>query len=135
MVAYSFAPRFADAVARGIKRQTVRGPRRRHARAGEPVQLYAGMRTKQCRKLVAADPIVREVRHIEIAIDRGLPWVIAGISIDGVPLDDYSIERFAAADGFAGGPMSARREMGLFWLAAHPGVEHFEGVVIHWGDA
>ncbi|WP_447727258.1 hypothetical protein [Sphingomonas koreensis] len=135
MVAYSFAPQFVDAVASGAKLQTVRAPRRRHAQAGEPVQLYAGMRTKHCRKLVPVDPTVLDVRHITIRLSDADPsLVIDAIEIEGVPLSDAEIEVFATADGFGTAP-SARRRMGLFWQKAHPGVEHFEGVVIRWGDA
>lgn len=49
MVAYSFHPRFVDAILGGTKRQTIRMHRRRHARPGEEMQLYAGMRTRHCR--------------------------------------------------------------------------------------
>jgi hypothetical protein len=46
MVAYSFAPQFIDTIRSGTKCQTIRPiGKRRHARTGEPVQLYTGMRT------------------------------------------------------------------------------------------
>lgn len=64
MVAYSFHRMFAPDVEAMIKRQTVRAHRKRHARIGEPVQLYTGMRTKQCRKLVIPDPICHRVDEI-----------------------------------------------------------------------
>ena len=50
MVAYSFRPRFIEPILGGRKRQTIRAiGRRRHARPGDPLQLYAGMRTRNCR--------------------------------------------------------------------------------------
>ena len=54
MVAYNFQKQFADAVERGEKRQTIRAPRRdgRHAKVGDKLQLYTGMRTKQCGMIV-----------------------------------------------------------------------------------
>lgn len=58
MVAYNFQAQFADAVHRGFKRQTIRAPRKHgHVQAGAPVQLYTGMRTRGCRKLIDPDPI------------------------------------------------------------------------------
>lgn len=52
MVAYNFQKRFAPLVESGEKRQTIRPVgKRRHARPGDALQLYTGMRTKSCRKL------------------------------------------------------------------------------------
>ena len=53
MAALNFQKRFAEAVETGEKRQTIR---RRRAdghdpKAGDPLYLYTGMRTKACRKL------------------------------------------------------------------------------------
>ena len=133
MVAYSFAPQFVEAVSTLKKRQTVRGLRKRHARPGEPIQLYAGMRTKYCRKLVTPDPVCRDVRHIRIDIDARAHFVITAIAIDGVHLSDDEIEAFAMADGFGGALADgfARQRMGLFWLKHHEW-NLFEGVVIRW---
>lgn len=59
MVAYNFDWRFADMVASGRKDLTLRRepPGARHAQAGEPVQLYVGLRTRDARKLIRPDPI------------------------------------------------------------------------------
>lgn len=141
MVAYSFAPQFADQVASLTKRQTVRADRKRHARPGEPVQLYAGMRTRQCRKLVDIDPVYVDVRPIEIDfycdwLDNHPQWsaYICYLSIDGKALTDAEIEAFAEADGFnpdrLNDGLSARR-MAKFW-AKHHGLGGFAGVVINW---
>lgn len=61
MVAYSFRQRFVAPIQVGLgtiehipgteyapKRQTIRANRKRHARPGEELQLYCGMRTKGC---------------------------------------------------------------------------------------
>ena len=48
MVAYSFKARFAEPILAGTKLHTVRAPRKRDARPGEELQLYRGMRTRQC---------------------------------------------------------------------------------------
>ena len=48
MVAYSFKRRFREPILAGSKQQTIRADRKRHARRGEALQLYTGMRTTQC---------------------------------------------------------------------------------------
>lgn len=90
MVAYNFQKQFAASVATGQKRQTIRAERKRHARVGEPVQLYTGMRTKVCRKLVDPDPICTDRRTV--AITEG------AAHIDNRPL--HAPDAFAQADGF-----------------------------------
>lgn len=63
MVAYSFQKRFVPKILAGLepgpwlpgmKRHTMRQPRlgrSRHARPGDTIQLYMGMRTKHCRQI------------------------------------------------------------------------------------
>ncbi|AJP73146.1 hypothetical protein [Sphingomonas hengshuiensis] len=131
MVAYSFAPMFAEAVASLAKRQTVRAFRKRHARPGEALQLYTSMRTRSCRKLLAVDPVCVDLRHILIAHGALQPLFI---SIEGRDLDRDEIEAFAIADGFGGGAEPdglAADRMADFWLRHH-GAESFGGVVIRW---
>lgn len=68
MPAYNFRKQFAPLVESGQKRQTIRTiGKRRHARAGEPLQLYTGQRTKACRKLFSPDP---ECDHLEKAVKQ-----------------------------------------------------------------
>lgn len=146
MVAYNFKAVFAGQVAALTKLQTVRAERRRHARAGEGVQLYYGMRSAQCRKLVTPDPTCRDVRSVTIVTNPLVEDFIASIAIDGLPLDREGIEAFARADGFApeivgdwrlqrtGRIGSARWNMGAFWQAAH-GAGRFDGVLIRWVPA
>lgn len=133
MVAYSFKARFGDPIVTLEKRQTVRGSRKRHARPGEPMQLYQAMRTKHCRKLLDIDPICRDVRDIKIIICAAHPELVAAIRIEGVALDDGAIETFAWDDGFRpdAPDLSARLDMGRFWLRAH-GEAIFQGVVLRW---
>ncbi len=132
MVAYSFRAQFAPSIVALEKLQTVRGHRGRHARPGEAMQLYAGMRTKYCRKLLAVDPLCRDVRQIFIGLNAMHPQRIEAISIDGLALDDAAIEAFAIADGFGGALADgfARRRMGEFWRD-HPS-NRFDGVVLRW---
>jgi hypothetical protein len=69
MVAYNFKEQFAFMVASGQKRQTIRASRKRHVMPGEAIQLYTGMRTKACRKLVDPDPICTSVIAIRIDVN------------------------------------------------------------------
>ncbi|SIQ24335.1 hypothetical protein SAMN05880590_102761 [Rhizobium sp. RU35A] len=144
MVSYGFKSYFAPQIEDGSKTHTIRQHRRRHAHPGEPLQLYVGMRTRHCRKIIA-DPICRSVRPIVIMSSDLIDAGIAYIEIDGMPLRRDEIEAFAASDGFAPdrlrglAPQSligqtARETMGRFWRATHNGTR-FEGVIIRWGDA
>lgn len=143
MVAYSFASPFRDQVATLTKRQTIRGDRRRHARPGEPVQLFAAMRTRACVKLVASDPICTTVVPIEISTSVLIDELLAEVVINGMPLHRDEIEAFAAADGFgvdafgdvrwrtAGRKGTARYNMGDWWGEKH-GYGRFSGWLIRW---
>lgn len=119
MVAYSFHKRFADLVAAGHKRQTIRAHRKRHARPGEPVQLYTGMRTRHCRKLISPDPICVSVRNIGIDV-AGAMFALESDGFEPIT------EAFALADGFQN--IDA---MLAFWRQNH-GAEMFHGVMIQW---
>lgn len=148
MVAYSFKPFFTPQIEALTKRQTVRSQRKRHARPGEQVQLFTGMRTSTCRKLVDPDPVCIRVRPISIVINISaeVDALITSISIEDIPLDRKEIEAFAIADGFGidhlgdtlfkatGRRGSARANMGHFWAEEH-GYGLFEGVLIEWGPA
>lgn len=136
MVAYSFNKRFADPIASGhpatgvVKRQTIRALRKRHARPGELLQIYQGMRTKHCRKIIS-DPVCVAVRPIELFValgyvrfnDTGEAFGMTGM------LDD-----FARQDGFL-----HWADLQAFWQAAHPEASDpkmaFPGVLIRWEPA
>ena len=160
MVAYSFHRIFAPQVEALTKCQTVRGERRRHARIGEPVQLYAGMRTRQCRKLIAVDPICDFVAPIRIYVPEPVaptarpivPAEQVRIEIMGRELDDAETLVFAIADGF--GSVSVECEdkvwrgsgiegfdhvspvscFGAWWWQDH-GAGWWQGVLIRWSPA
>lgn len=126
MVAYNFKSGFVPAIQLGRKCQTVRRHRKRHARPGEPVQLYTGMRTRSCRKLIDPDPICTRLDAITIDVGRQHPDCIGDIVVNGIPLDREQMAAFAFADG-----LRTVALFGRFWLATH-GAGLFEGVVVHW---
>lgn len=139
MVAYSFKPFFAPQIVDRIKLQTIRADRRRHARPGEPLQLFIGMRTRYCRKIIA-DPICIAVSPIVIEIEYGL---ITHISVDGHELSEGEMEAFARQDGFApeyyNEPSgmcgrSAIENMETFWIDNRGGRGTFQDVLIRWGE-
>lgn len=126
MVAYSFNKRFAPAIVDGLKTHTIRaerGPKGRHARPGEPVQLYVGMRTKYCQKLLEPDPVCERVDAIMILMDE---TEILAICINGVYLHTRELEAFSRSDGFKG-----LKDMHEFWVKEH-GPRNFNGVLIQW---
>jgi hypothetical protein len=113
MVAYSFKERFAEAILDGTKGGTIRGNRKRHARPGEELQLYRGMRTKQCvliarKQCLTVEPITLDFwKHQFFFGDRAL----STHATDGRILTSHAaLERFARFDGF-----SSLAEMVEFW--------------------
>lgn len=132
MVAYSFNKRFIDPIRVGLsrislsfdcppKRQTIRAVgKRRHARPGEILQLYTGMRTKQCEKI--GDARCTEVLPIAMKVTE---HTIA-ILLNDVPIGGGYIHAFAQSDGFAHG-----EDMLAFWLREH-GKGRFDGLLIKW---
>lgn len=123
MPAYNFQRRFVRPIQRGTKTQTIRRiGKRRHARPGEPIQLYAGMRTKKCRKVVR-DVLCREVSDIEIEIgDSGFE----SIDINGILLPKKQWRAFAKRDGF-----NSVQEFYELFKRMH-GTGKFHGVLIQW---
>lgn len=123
MVAYSFQRQFVAPIRTGTKDQTIRGPRRRHARPGEAMQLYAGMRTRHCEKIIP-DPVCKAV--VPIRIDFRPTESESTIQVDGVILVRAAREVFALQDGF-----ESLAAMQAFWLTHH-GPGPFHGFVITW---
>ncbi|WP_432736509.1 hypothetical protein [Maridesulfovibrio sp. FT414] len=121
MVAYNFKDEFAGKVESGMKRQTIRAHRKRHARPGERLQLYSRMRRKDCRKLVHPDPQCVSVEPIHISMVDGT----LAVQVNGRDLDEDWRTDLARADGF-----ESDQEMGLFFKSAH-GLP-FSGVLIRW---
>lgn len=124
MVAYNFKVGFAPRIIDGTKRQTIRLPRKRHARPGEGVQLFTGMRTRCCRKLIDPDPICISVSEISFEVppsDERMMMEMDGLA--RMPVDDL----FAIDDGFR-----SAHEMMRWWRLTH-GAGRFDGVLIKWG--
>ncbi len=155
MVAYSFNRRFVPAIESGIKSQTIRAHRRRHARPGERLQLYTGMRTRACR-LIRDDVVCSRIDEINIdlmslaglAVPKtrvDLARILVRwsdklvVSVNGKPLDRAECEALATRDGFSGWQFDSAAlppfaAMVLFWMGTHgPGM--FEGVMISWEQA
>ncbi|OJY33167.1 MAG: hypothetical protein BGP11_05445 [Rhodobacterales bacterium 65-51] len=123
MVAYSFQRRFAPRIEDGTKCQTIRAHRRRHARPGEALQLYVGMRTRSCQKIIP-DPLCTSVERIRLAFDR--EGLIYSVIVDRQPVDN--LDSFAVADGFG-----SIADMSKFWAAQHgDDLVEFVGVLISW---
>jgi hypothetical protein len=106
MVAINFSPQFADLVASGAKRQTIRQKAR--CKVGDKLQLYTGQRTKKCRKL--ADAICSHVFKITMPL-RDNPFITP---------------EFAKADGF-----NDANEM-QWWFRNRYKTLIFEGYLIKW---
>lgn len=130
MVAYSFKKQFVAPIREGLlvppmratlypKRQTIRAGRKRHARPGEELQLYCGMRTKGCfligrARCVSAEPIE-------------LCWGAVHATVHFESGGRRLTNEFARADGFKN-----IDDMRRFWEAEHPDVDTFRGVLVRW---
>lgn len=137
MVAYSFKRRFAEPIQAGLepgplvtgmKRQTIRAHRKRHARPGETVQLYTGMRTRHC--LLLGVGVCAAVVPIRLILRPPYALIVDGIvrhqGTDAETL--MGLDGFARLDGFPDG----WEEMRAFWAASHPLTTAFDGVLIRW---
>jgi hypothetical protein len=131
MVAYSFNTAFIADIEAGTKRQTIRLPRKRHARPGEMVQLFTAMRTKHCRKIIP-DQICVGVDEVIFDL-RGLPT----LQVNGIPVIDDEADAYARGDGFHGfarralGEVKPFDHMSYWWQRVH-GRILFSGVAIRW---
>ena len=123
MVAYSFQKRFEPAIRTRAKDHTIRAERAgrsRHARPGERLQLYVGMRTSSCRLI--ATPLCNRVWPIRIDLRADIVFANDGrIRMPG------DLDAFAVSDGFADWA-----DMTAFWAQQHPGVLVFSGQLIGW---
>lgn len=123
MVAYSFKKQFVEPIRAGTKIGTIRAHRKRHARPGEDLQLYCGMRTRGC-FLIAPKVCVRVNEIVFDLTGQGGPVLTSnGVPVQGWPI----LDQFARTDGF-----KDFAEMLDFWETAH-GAIRFEGVHIIWG--
>lgn len=138
MVAYSFQKRFAQPILAGTKLHTIRALRSRHARPGEELQLYCGMRTNQCRLIArktcsAALAIGVDLHRSQILIEGGAyPWAgkklaiwkFDELTLAGTCLTHGDLFGFAQRDGFDGWP-----QMREFWIKTH-GVPRENGIFV-----
>lgn len=126
MVAYNFQPQFAHLVSSGAKRQTIRPPRVRHAKPGEEVQLYTGMRTPMARLLGRAICDTSMVVKLRFTRDPRM----SGLWTPGTGWCVYGPEKdaFARQDGFE----DWAGLQAFFTERYGPG--DFEGVLIRWGE-
>jgi hypothetical protein len=141
MVAYSYQKRFVEPMTSGhpvtgvIKNQTIRAERKRHARPGEMIQNYTGMRTKHCRLVIErrclfALPISINVAHGVIAFpDVGIH--LLPLDLQRLVWGPGSIADFARRDGFL-----HWKDMAAFWHEQHPETVNpeyvFTGMLIRW---
>lgn len=102
MPAYNFQKQFVDLIRAGIKHSTIRRSRTRggNPQPGKPLQLYNGMRTSSCEKIIA-DPICKSVRPIVIWAEYFSrdSWKLE-IILEGEKLNMADIVDLARADGF-----------------------------------
>lgn len=132
MVAYSFKPQFEAALRSGDKAQTIRAlGKRRHARPGEMVQIYVGMRTANCRLLfqsecIEAVPIIVQPFFGLDKCEPNRPYLFTPahkVILNGQALSIDEIHHLALADGFPD-----RHAFYQFFEDRLP----FEGVLIRW---
>ncbi len=123
MVAYSFNKQFIEPIREGRKTQTIRAHgKRRHAQMGDTLQLYSGMRTAHCVRIIE-DTVCCDACAIWIDFDDAMR--ITRIETYGVPVID--LDAFARRDGFEN-----IKDMGAFWEFAHGPMERFIGMLIEW---
>lgn len=137
MVAYSFKARFEAPILAGLKqgplteemkRHTIRADRRRHVRPGEAVQLYVGMRTRQCRLIgVGICTWVAPILLHLAPAGQGGKVTIWRTEAEYVGQTSDELDRFAKGDGF-----KDWADLLAFWAAEHPGQSEFAGVIINW---
>lgn len=108
MVAYNFKARFESPILTRRKSGTIRSiGKKRHARPGEVIQLYAGSRF---RPQLMATATCTDV--IAISLTFSQPGVWLGHPINGAPV--IGLDDFARGDGFADW-----QDMAEFWRGTH----------------
>lgn len=121
MVAYSFQPRFEEPILAGTKGGTIRADRKRHARPGEEMQLYTGMRSRECRLIARRTCLA--IEPIWLWFGRE-PAVRLGARHFANAQD---LNDFAGFDGFANW-----LELERFWRDGYESVWGWEGWHIRW---
>ena len=129
MVAYNFKREFEGAIVSGRKCSTIR-PRgkRKHAEDGDALQLYIGMRTRNCHKLADAVCTKRQAMWLYLMDDWGgidVP-VNDAQGVTWTSLDQREQEDIAHQDGF--GDWGEMQE----WFYDQYGPGEFDMVRICW---
>lgn len=132
MVAYNFKAGFIPAIQTREKQQTIRLPRKRHARPGEALQLFTGPRMKPLRLGAAVCEASRLIR---------LDFAAHTVELDDAITiaDEDALHAFAIKDGFRPPERIATRVtpweyMARWWATTHPGQPVFGGVLTVWGE-
>jgi hypothetical protein len=141
MVAYSFKPRFVVPIRAGLgldappiplvrpKRQTIRAiGKRRHARPGEQLQLYQGMRTRDCFLIGEARCV--NVVGVRVHVNGGRITIAPGTRDEHAFDKAAQLDAFAQRDGF-----DDWSEMQEFWREEHGHLAQlgpFVGLLILW---
>lgn len=123
----NFQPQFADKVASGAKRQTIRAYRKdgRDPKPGDTLYLYTGTRTSACRKL--GEVVCREVIPMHIR-PKGFGFEGGHHLGDFIKLYGHGaslMRGFAKADGFSDWPAMCD------WFEKTHGLP-FRGLLIRW---
>lgn len=124
MVAYNFKKRFIEPIQAGTKRQTIRAPRdgrSRHARPGEEVQLYFGLRSRQT-QMILHGAVCTAVETVSLNFVRDSVLLSSGIAYDLGALDLFAVD-----DGFADWA-----DLKRFWAEEHSAISVFGGILIRW---
>jgi hypothetical protein len=129
MVAYNFQAQFVADVESGKKTQTIREHgKKQPPKVGDELQLYTGMRTKNCRLLRRAKCTSLEVIEIRSHFRHVLIGTPSGDTYQFNRLTDGVIEKFAKADGF--------ESVDAFFKYFESGGigNYFSGFLIRWAD-
>lgn len=133
MVAYNFKSGFVPAILSREKQQTIRLPRKRHARPGEALQLFTGARMSPVRLGGATCEASRQIR-----LDFGANSVELDDAI--AITDEAELQAFAIKDGFRPPErliltITPWEYMTRWWRLTHPDHPVFAGVLTVWGDS
>jgi hypothetical protein len=120
MTALGFKAQFAGPVERREKCQSIRAKGDRF-KVGGAIQLYTGMRTKACRKLVSPDPVCILSNYIVLRPN--------GITFGTVAEQFPDVDEFARLDGFKDYADMHR------WFTERYDDAYFVGRLIRWGAA
>lgn len=124
-----FAARFADAVARGEKRQTIRPTRKRAVAVGDALDLraWSGLPYRSKQVYLTGIRACVQVGTVEIFTTIGGRTKILDrhMVLDGIEMSGEERDRFAQADGFSDFAVMS------WWFMTTHGLP-FNGVLIRW---